>query len=595
MDLITVDFETYYDKDYSLSKISTEDYVCDDRFEIIGVAIKWNNDKTIWYEGHKEAIRAIKEIDWTRCALLCQNTAFDGLIMAVHCDCYPALYLDTMLMARATIYPRTRSVSLAKISKALNLWDKGTEVVRALGKRLRDFTRQEIKAYGLYCINDVDLTYEVFRRLKHFFSHSELIGIDITLRMYLEPELELDSHGLLKELVYVRSAKEKLLNNLPDGIEKEQLMSNQKFAKALESFGVTPPTKTSPTTGKETYAFAKTDFAFKALMDHEDERVQALVAGRLGAKSTIMETRLARLYDISTTYPKLRCPIKYYAAHTGRWGGYEGINLQNLPKKGRIRHCIKAPDGFKIIAADFSQIEARITAWLADEHLLLKAFAEGLDPYIGFASKLYRKPAGEITDEERFYGKTAILGLGYGMGHAKYKDTVRSWGGQMTEEEAKRTVQLYRGTNTRISRLWHVLDNMLPNMMAGAKSELKCIRTGYQRIELPNGLWLDYPNLRMGPDGYEYGDGKKLYGAKLCENIVQALARIVMNEAMVNLYEAYRPLLTVHDEIIFCAGAKSVDRICKTIYEEMIEPPEWAADLPLEAEIKYGDTYGEAK
>ena len=262
MDIVTIDFETYYDKDYSLSKMTTEQYVRSPLFEIIGVGIKVNDYPTDWYSGDNPG-KFLKSLDYSKRAILCHNTAFDGAILSWHFGIKPRLWLDTLSMARP-LHNVTVGGSLAKLAAHYGLGKKGDEVVAALGKRRKDFTAADLAQYGEYCKNDVNLTYALWNKMKVGFPASELMVIDQTLRMYTEPVIELDVPLLEKHLEEVRARKLTLIRDLGNGPMSEEqvrdmLMSNDKFAQYLTLLGVEPPRKVSPTTGKETCAFAKTD------------------------------------------------------------------------------------------------------------------------------------------------------------------------------------------------------------------------------------------------------------------------------------------------------------------------------------------------
>lgn len=320
MHLITLDMETFYDKEYSLSKMTTEEYIRDPRFQVIGVSTKIDDGPTTWVSGPaREVLAHLHSLPWDNAMLLAQNTMFDGAILTWRCGIRPKALADTMLMSRA-IYGVEVSHSLKAIAERLGIGVKGTEVLNALGKRRTDFTPAQLARYGQYCDNDVELTHEAFHRFMGMgFPKDELKLIDMTLRMFTDPVLQLDRRHLEQHLATVQARKAALLDEA--GVaDKKDLMSNAKFAMMLNVYGVTPPTKISPTTGKETFAFAKSDEAFLALLDHEDDRVQALVAARLGNKSTLEETRTQRFIDIAKR-GSLPVPIRYYAAHTGRWGG----------------------------------------------------------------------------------------------------------------------------------------------------------------------------------------------------------------------------------------------------------------------------------
>ena len=335
---------------------------------------------------------------------------FDGAILSWVFDCHPKALFDTLSMARA-LHGVEVGGSLKVLAERYNIGVKGTEVLQALGKRRETFSPEELVSYAEYCVNDVVLTYDLFQILNAKFPPKELKVIDITLKMFTEPVLELDALMLEDHMHTVVTKKEKLL--AAASAEKDTLMSNDKFAELLQQLGIDPPRKISPKTGKEAWAFAKTDEEFKALAEHPDVRVQILVAARLGNKSTLEESRTKRFMDIANR-GLMPVPLKYYAAHTGRWGGADKINLQNLPSRGqnanKLKKAIKPPEGYIMIDCDSSQIEARVLAWLAGQDDLVEAFAKGEDVYKIMASSIYTKPVEEVEGFERFVGKTTILG-----------------------------------------------------------------------------------------------------------------------------------------------------------------------------------------
>lgn len=322
MDIITLDFETYYSKDFGFKKLTTEQYVRSPDFEEIGVAVKRNNEETVWLSGPYEDLKSYlhQNYDWANSAVLAHNMLFDGAILAWRFGIRPKVYLDTLCMARA-IHGVEAGGSLGALADMYGVGKKGDEVVRAEGKRRKDFSEEELAAYGSYCVNDVELTARLFDIFMHThkFPKKELKIIDMTVRMFIEPMLELDVERLETHLESLQDQKEQLL--VECGVERDELMSNPKLAEVLRKLGVEPPIKVSVRTGKETFAFAKSDEAFKALQEHEDTRVQMIVAARLGVKSTLEETRTERFLDIATRGKVMPVPIKYYAAHTGRWGG----------------------------------------------------------------------------------------------------------------------------------------------------------------------------------------------------------------------------------------------------------------------------------
>lgn len=411
MDVITIDFETYYDKDFSLSKMTTEEYIRDPLFEVIGVAVKVNDGEAEWASGtHSELKVWLRQFDWENAMAVAHNAMFDGAILNWRFDIKPKVWVDTLCMGRA-LHGVEVSGSLAALAVRENVGEKGTEVLNALGKHRADFSPEQLARYGDYCINDVELTYKLFNKMVGRFPKKELRLVDVTIRMFTEPVLELNIPMLHEHLQEVQNKKAALLSE--SGVTSEELMSNPKFAEALMNLGVNPPMKKSPLTGKEAFAFAKSDEEFLNLLEHPDWRVQGLVAARLGLKSTLEETRTERFISIAERGP-LPVPIKYYAAHTGRFGGSDKINLQNLPSRGvnggKLKRAICAPEGYSFIDADSAQIEARVLVWLAGQEDVVNAFANKEDVYKKMAMSIYGKPEDQITKAERFVGKTTILG-----------------------------------------------------------------------------------------------------------------------------------------------------------------------------------------
>ena len=597
MNIITLDFETYYSREFSLTKVTTEEYVRSDLFETIGVAVKENDNDAVWFSGtHDEISDFLNGFDWTNSFALAHNAMFDAAILTWRFGIKPMAWLDTLSMARSTDGLEAGN-SLAKLVGRYNLGAKGTEVLDALDKRRADFSSHDLAAYGKYCINDVDLTYKLFHILVQRFSLSELQLISLTIKMFSEPVLQLDTPLLEQHLMQVQARKEKLLAQCV--ANKETLMSNPKLAELLIKMGVEPPMKISPANGKDTYAFAKNDEEFKTLAEHPDERVQAIVAARLGTKSTLEETRTLRFIGISMR-GRMPVPLRYYAAHTGRWGGDDKLNLQNLPRKSLLKDSIIAPKGHVLIDADSSQIEARIVAWLSGQNDLVDAFERKEDVYKIMASAIYGKDKSEIEANERFVGKTTILGAGYGMGHTKFGIQLKTFGVEIADEEASRIISVYRQTYPHIPRLWKEANNSLEalrqNKTTAIGHQPQALSVTASGFLLPSGLYLNYKDLQEAEDGYTYASRRgriKIYGGKVVENVCQALARCVIGEQMLKIAQRYKVALTVHDAVMAVAKEEEKDEAVAYIQECMTWRPSWALTLPLACEIGVGKSYGE--
>ena len=609
MKIFCLDFETYYSQTYSLSKMTTEEYIRSDEFETIGFAIQClsrqeDGGEPHWYSGTRAYLKTVLDkYKLDKHLVVAHNAMFDMAILNWQFDIKPKGIADTLSMARA-IHGTEVGGSLAKLAEHYGLGVKGTEVLNALGKRRIDFNTQDLAQYGEYCKNDVVLTMALFEQLSAGFPPIELRLIDLTIRMFSEPSLWLDGNMLHDHLGSVRRAKEVYLNKYM----KEDLMSNDKFAQLLNSLGVTPPTKISPATGKETWAFAKTDEGFKALLEHEEESVQLLACSRLGVKSTLEETRTERFIEIAQRglFP---IPLRYYAAHTGRWGGDDKVNLQNLPRQSRLKDAIMAPPGSVIVDSDSSQIEARTLAWLAEQNDLVDAFERGEDVYKIMASSIYVKAQEEISKDERFVGKTTILGCGYGMGSAKFKAQLKTFNVEIEDGEANRIIKVYRETYDWIPQLWRqagvALDAMFANQTTTLGRNGILVVEGTKGIRLPNGLYVKYPNLRkirneQGKDEYVYDTKKgkavvpnRIYGGKVIENVCQALARIIIGEQMLQVAKKYKVVMTVHDAIACVIPEQEAQTGQEYVEMCMRMRPKWAQELPLNCESGVGKSYGE--
>jgi DNA polymerase I-like protein with 3'-5' exonuclease and polymerase domains len=611
MSTIVLDIESFYDKTFSLSKLTTESYIRSPLFETIGFAYSIDGAPATWVTGTEAVISAaLHELDLHEHTVICHNAAFDGAILAWRYGIIPKTLLCTMAMAKP-IHGHTKvGGSLAKLVQYYELGVKGTEVVDALGKRRRDFDMSVLHQYGQYCKNDVMLTWALFNKLLPFTTKKELYIIDMLLKMYVDPVLEFDKPLLETHLGLVQAKKKALMDRL-DAIGRAELMSNPKFAGILEKLGVVPPKKVSPATGKEAYAFAKTDAAFKALLEHEDVRVQTVVAARLGIKSTLEETRTESFIGIAER-GKLPVMLQYYGAATGRCSGGDKVNFQNLPRGGALRKAITAPAGHVIVVADSSQIEARIVAWLAGQTDLVHAFATKQDVYKRMASILYGKPIEDIDKGERQVGKVVVLGAGYGMSATKFRDFAKMAAGvELSELEAKRIITTYREANSNIADLWKDGDRALKAMAANTLYEfgtakLECNSEG---IVLPNKMLLRYPGLSLDTErNYQYDSkygSKKIYGAMVVENVTQALARIVVFDQMCRMNQElkardtpaqrYRTVLSVHDETVLVVPEHDADWALQTLMGHMNTPPAWALDLPVACEGGVGTNYGDSK
>ena len=602
MDKLVIDFETYYDTEYSLSKMTTAEYIKNAQFQVIGVSVLDKTGTTHWYSGTRIQIKAfLKQFDWEHSMCVAHNAIFDGAILEWVFDIHPAEYFCTMMASRPWITPYTDRMSLDTCSKYLNFGYKGTVVQNFRGMRRNDFNSQQLASYGDYCNNDVDLTVKIAIWLLALYPDDEKLCVDLTIKKYTRPKLLINKNICEARLDEVLVEKDVAINS--SGVDKGTLMSNAKFAKELEARGAEVPMKTSPTTGKRTFAFAKTDHEFTKLLHSNTPSIARLVDARLKVKSTIEETRLQRFINLcsATGTGELAVPLLYYGARPGRYSGLDKLNLQNLSRGSELRRAIEAPLGYKLLASDLSQIEARITACLAGQDDLVQQFANGEDVYANFATTLFNRIITEEDDpDERFIGKQGILQLGYQAWVDKFFDSMRQYGHPIPYDMAYKVVTTYRRKFSKIPDLWETMEEMITAMITGTKMQVGPVYTAKNTLWLPNGMPIIYPELKRGADGkatYMVGKQvKSLYGGKMTENVVQALARIVMSTAEIRLAKrGLRAALSVHDELVYVVRDEYLDAVKRATTLALTAPVTWMPKLPVACTTGIGDTYYDCK
>ena len=543
--IVCIDFETYWDsKEYTLSKMTTEEYIRDERFKAFGACLHdYGTDKVVqWYRAD-ELARILSTYDWSVTAVLAHNAQFDVSILEWVYGVHPCFILDSLSMARALRGVEVGN-SLAKLADAFGLPAKGQAVYSTNG--VRQLSREMEKELAEYCKHDVYLCEAIFKRLVHNYPAKELRLIDMTLKMYTRPVLQLDQAMLTNALHEEKEKRESLLEKL--GIEEADLASNPKFAAVLETLGVPAPRKVSKTTGKQTLALAKNDALFQALLNGEREDVASLCEARLRVKSTTERTRAQRFLDISRR-GTLPVPLSYYGAATGRWTASKGsaINMQNLKRGSFLRKAIMAPVGHQLVVGDLSQIEPRVLAWLSDYEDMLDIFRSGGDPYAAFGAQMFNIPglSKESHPDLRQSAKSALLGCGYGLGWASfasqllvgflgappvrydksfakklgvtpdYVNRFIEWEDNMdkmaeiphicTEAEllihcvaAKKIIDIYRSTAYPVVGFWQLCEGLIESALHGGKeyTHKGCLTFKKGEIVLPSGMSLLYPNLR---------------------------------------------------------------------------------------------------
>jgi len=679
--LVSLDFETYFDDEYTLKKMSTSEYVRDPRFKAQMVGIKIGKAKTK-IVSHKRIAAELKKINWATHSLLCHNTQFDGLILSHHYGIVPAKYYCSLSMARG-LHSNEIGAGLDEVAQFYGGEGKIDGVLERT-KGVLDWPKALYDDAAVYCDRDVNEMYRIFREMWAKYPAAEIDLIHMTIRMFCDPVLlvdiprvqaeyerevkkredlmlgvvnaaEYDLDGALyeKELHkrLIKGPAERALTGKARAmhITKRLVGSNEQFVQLLLDTGMSEcdiPRKISPAWMKKrpdernddekwTYAFAKDDLDFINLpeqvwdlfpeLDSNDpkdvavaaeksERLQQLVDVRIAVKSTTNITRAARFLEAGKNGMRLPVGYAYYRAHTGRWGGNNKMNMQNLTRGGELRLSILAAASHQVCVADSGQIEARVNGWLWGQDDLMQAFRDsdaglGRDAYCRFADDIYGREITKADKLERFVGKVCVLGLGFQMGAAKLQMTLAkgALGGPpvyFTLDQCKHIINTYRRRNYKIEAGWEICKGIIEDMAVGRTGQHKCISWGQDDdgngfILLPNGMTLKYPDLRKargdkGWDEWSYQSGdmrKKIYGGLLCENIVQALARIIVATQMLMIDKKYRVVMTTHDEVVTHPKKTVAQKCYDFMHKCMTTPMPWCPDIPLAAEGGFDDRY----
>ena len=624
MKTIFADYESFYSNEYTLTKLDPASYILHPLFEATCLGIAEDTGTPYIVDG-PDVARFWRECD-PNCAVVSHNCLFDACITSWHFNFVPKLIIDTIAISRSLIGHALRSVSLKAVAKHLGLPDKGGFLALAKGMTRADLIANGMwQQYTEYCLNDVELCRSIFLELGPQLPDEEYIIHDMVTRCAVEPMFRLNTSILAEHLAAVRAEKEEMFRRASlAGIDNVgQLMSNPQFAEILQRLGIDPPMKKSLATGQMTYAFSRQDVDFMDLQTHEDPQVQAVMAARLGFKSTLEETRTERMLKIAElAFPYhginvMPIPLKIGAAITHRLGGDWQLNCQNWGRQSPIRRAVEAPEGYNVVSSDAAQIEARLTAWFCGQWDMVERFARGVDEYAEFASFVYGYPVNKRDHPgPRFVGKTGVLQLGYQSGPTKFQRTVLLLSTkdgapiELTDEQAVQIVHGYRHKYFAISHMWRTLGNLIPWMAdcGDAVHTIGPMTFTEREVTGPTGLKLYYDNLSFDTDVgqwlYSYADRTyQLFGGKLLENIIQHLARVATMQAALRI----RRRLTVdglqrckfshqaHDELIYLCPTEMVDLLAEIVHEEMSRTPDWAPGLPLRGEVKVGLNYGEMR
>ncbi len=665
--LVGVDAESFYDTaiKFSLTSMGAEAYIRDRRFHEIGWSAKAKvlGDKrpvpTQWYDarnwkGMHQWLLSLKLDEPGTIVVAHNGAAFDFMILSWIHGIVPWRMVDTLQMSRwryGKAGPGGQGNGLAALARYHNLPAKGDEIVHANGKTLADFNGVELARYGHYCAHDTDLMLEIFEREASWFKPDDFTAMHLLAHMSAVPRIHLDVPLLQAALVEERANKKNKVDQLAEqiGIEprllRSAVMSNPKFALILEELGVEPiPMKISKTTGKPTFAFAKTDPEMQEFLESDDELLAEVTALRVGLRSTIMESRLERFLDVASR-GTLPAAMRIHGAHTGRAaadGGIHKCQLHNVPKRANARNALRvgmqAGPGQRWYAADSSQVEVRTLAELAGEDVLLKVFRRGArardkelealaagdletakhwhdrveaaDPYLGLGPTLFRRQITRADKFERNVNKAAILAAQFKQGGKGFRSHCKRNGIDIDLPLAEQTIDAYRDRHYHIGVFWKQCREAV-RALAGERSAYTFgvhnnLVAEHGWLTLPSGRRLEYRdctsqlNEDNGFTEYSYTDKftgarKYLYDGRLCENIVQAVAYDILIWQAVQILKNYGEhlVLFTHDELGYIGDEGDEEYWRDILVCWMRTAPPWLPDVPLDCEFGSGPTYAD--
>lgn len=565
--IVVYDFETYWTKDYSLSKMSPIDYVRDSRFYAQLLAVSVDGKAPIVVE-HDDIPQCLELMGLTNPQVLLighNSSGFDNLILSEVYGIQPKCMLsDTIHLARWAGVGSVYKCSLADLAIAFGIGKKGTGTVTSLGKRTKeDFTPEDWESFKAYCKKDVQLTLQLAAILLPIVPKEALLFSDISSKMATQPMFCVNTdilqqylHELIQKETEARQSLITLLG-MPEVDFLKTIRSAKKFEAILRLLNIEVPMKVS---AKKTAtarkldpdapevlvpALAKTDLEFLALQEHPNPQVRELVRLRLEHNSSVPMTRTKALLHMAEYKKPIPVLLKCFHAHTSRYGAgsiegkSDSLNWQNFakhnPQMKPMRKSIIPPPGYVIVACDSSQVEARCVAYEAQQRDLLQQFAEHRDPYAELAAKFDTKyTAQQIHDgaksgdvelkKLRNAAKRGILSGGYGASSKRYADSIWNDGVRLAEDKdvhdklAAPLHAIYRANNSFIVTFWKTCRYVLEDLITGGKGVFggpnndlfeygnMPLITGdsVPSIKLPSGFILRYPNLRW----YEF-DGKK--------------------------------------------------------------------------------------
>jgi DNA polymerase family A len=616
---VVLDLETFFGDDFTLSKMTTESYIRDPRFEAHGAAIKWDkNTSAQWYD-QRELAYILKEEDWSDVFLIHHHAHFDGFILGHRYGVRPGMFGCTLSMARLMLGNHI-SVSLDSVRKHFGLPSKITPYNLFRGKHWSELSQPIRQQVAEGAIDEVESIWKIFGLLMQSgFPPAELDVIDSVVRMFTDPVLELDSAMLAK--LWESEAARKINGAELLGVDGSELRSTELFCGLLTEMGIDIEYKD----GKNgpIPAIARNDpFMRDFLREHEDERVRGLAEARLAEKSTLLQTRAATLGWVASRGP---APVylHYSGAGTLRPSGGDGCNWLNFKRGSPIRRAVKAPQGFYLAPVDASQIECRVAHYVADpNNPILQKFRNNEDPYSATASEFYQEeiynpkegdPRYDELKAKRGMGKQGQLMCIYGASGKQFKATAAAgtYGPRvdMTLETANAFVETFRKNTpwicARNTGYWAQCERMLARLGGGDPIQWGPLWVENHRIYIQGAPMIydtiEYHTPQPGDESDKTGwrvkkrDGWRfIWGSKLTQNICEGVSRMIVSQAMIRIKKKYgiRTLNWPYDELLLLIPRDGrEEEMLQLCIAEMTVEPTWLPGIPLAAEGALGERY----
>lgn len=584
-----------------------------------------------------ERIRFIIEYAMDGCTVHAFNTFFEWCIWVnvLGGDPIPFEQMDdTEARAAAAGLPRSLDQCCAALELPEDLRKaslEGRALIHKLckpqkkkGEEYRNKDPEQVIALAKYCARDVIAERAVSKQIKALTPSEKALWV---------MDQQINAKGIR---IDVKSAKAAigLVNQVLDKGDAQVKEISDGAVEGLSK--VAQIKKWSASLGYEIESLGKAELPKMLASDMTPEPVKQVLALRqeLAKTSTAKYKKMLQVADRKDH--RIRGMLRFHGASTGRWSG-SLVQIQNIPRgsfkdvdncielfRGHdavdeidmiygnpmealstcLRGMIIPSKGKQFYVFDFSQIEARLIAWIAGQDDTVKVFASGQDIYKHTAAKIYHKQVEAVTDDERFVGKTATLALGYQGGYRAFIGMAKNYGVEtITEEFAKETVAKWREANVSIVAFWYALNEaaVKATQNKGTVYWVMNKKVGFVNkgkwllCRLPSGRTLHYYKPKLAKD--QYGDKvsymvrdsqsghyvrRDTYGGLLAENVTQATARDIMAEKFHKLRGAgFEPVFTVHDEVITeAAPGKDIQQV----YDIAEEVPTWAKGLPIGAD-----------